>query len=42
MSDSFSLKNKSFIVTGGTGVLGKSFVEAIASAGGNIGIVGRK
>jgi NAD(P)-dependent dehydrogenase (short-subunit alcohol dehydrogenase family) len=41
MSDSFSLKNKSFIVTGGTGVLGKSFVEAIASAGGNIGILGR-
>ena len=41
MSDSFSLKNKSIIVTGGTGVLGKAFIEAIASAGGNVGILGR-
>jgi NAD(P)-dependent dehydrogenase (short-subunit alcohol dehydrogenase family) len=41
MSDSFSLKGKSFIVTGGTGILGKSFVEAIAAEGGNVGVLGR-
>lgn len=37
----FSLKGKSIVVTGGTGVLGKAFIEAIAEAGGNIGIMGR-
>lgn len=41
MSDNFSLKGKSIIVTGGTGVLGKAFVEAISAAGGNVGILGR-
>lgn len=41
MSDSFSLQDKSIVVTGGTGVLGKAFVEAIASSGGNVGILGR-
>jgi NAD(P)-dependent dehydrogenase (short-subunit alcohol dehydrogenase family) len=41
MSDNFSLKGKSIIVTGGTGVLGKAFVEAIAAAGGCVGILGR-
>lgn len=41
MSDTFSLKDKSIIVTGGTGILGKAFVEAIASQGGNVGILGR-
>ncbi len=37
----FSLENKSIIVTGGTGILGKAFVEAIAAEGGNVGILGR-
>jgi NAD(P)-dependent dehydrogenase (short-subunit alcohol dehydrogenase family) len=37
----FSLKGKSIIVTGGTGVLGKAFIEAIAQAAGQIGILGR-
>ncbi len=41
MSNSFSLQDKSIVVTGGTGVLGKAFVEAIASSGGNVGILGR-
>ncbi|RYY68171.1 MAG: SDR family oxidoreductase [Chitinophagaceae bacterium] len=41
MSDSFSLAGKSIVVTGGTGVLGKAFIEAIAMAGGNVGILGR-
>ena len=41
MSEIFSLKNKSIIVTGGTGILGKAFVEAIAAEAGNIGILGR-
>lgn len=41
MSNSFSLEGKSIVVTGGTGVLGKAFIEAIASAGGNVGILGR-
>lgn len=36
-----ALQNKSIIVTGGTGILGKAFIEAIAEEGGNIGIMGR-
>ena len=36
-----TLQNKSIIVTGGTGILGKAFIEAIAEQGGNIGIMGR-
>ncbi len=36
-----SLKNKSIIVTGGTGILGKAFIEAISNEGGNVGIMGR-
>ena len=39
--ESFSLKNKVIIVTGGTGILGNSFVEAITEAGGAVGILGR-
>ena len=41
MSD-FSLKDKVVIVTGGTGILGNSFVDAIVEAGGAVGILGRK
>lgn len=35
------LENKVIIVTGGTGVLGGSFVTAIAAAGGKVVIIGR-
>ncbi|MGI8893405.1 MAG: SDR family oxidoreductase [Bacteroidia bacterium] len=38
----FSLKDKVIVVTGGTGILGNAFVNAIAEAGGAIGILGRK
>jgi len=41
MSDQFSLKDKVIIVTGGTGILGNSFVSGIAEAGGIVGILGR-
>jgi NAD(P)-dependent dehydrogenase (short-subunit alcohol dehydrogenase family) len=41
MSDQFSLKDKVIIVTGGTGILGSSFVNGIADAGGIVGILGR-
>ena len=37
----FSLKDKVIIVTGGTGVLGNSFVNGIVEAGGSVGILGR-
>lgn len=37
----FSLQDKVIVVTGGTGVLGKAFVEGIASFGGKVVIVGR-
>jgi len=37
----FSLKNKVIVVTGATGVLGKSFVEALAEAEAKIVILGR-
>lgn len=37
----FSLKDKVIIVTGGTGILGNSFVNAIVEAGGTVGILGR-
>ncbi|MFL9843587.1 SDR family oxidoreductase [Flavobacterium rhizosphaerae] len=39
--DSFSLKEKVIVVTGGTGVLGESFIKAIAEAGGKIAVLGR-
>ncbi len=38
----FSLEGKVIVVTGGTGVLGQSFVKAIAQAGGKVAILGRK
>ena len=41
MENSFSLEGKVIIVTGGTGILGKSFVNGIAAAGGTVGILGR-
>ena len=37
----FSLRDKVIIVTGGTGILGNSFVNAIVEAGGSVGILGR-
>jgi NAD(P)-dependent dehydrogenase (short-subunit alcohol dehydrogenase family) len=37
----FSLEDKVIIVTGGTGVIGNSFINAIAQAGGIVGILGR-
>jgi NAD(P)-dependent dehydrogenase (short-subunit alcohol dehydrogenase family) len=40
-SDLFSLKDKVIIVTGGTGILGGSFVKGIADAGGTAIILGR-
>lgn len=39
--DQFSLKGKKIVITGGTGVLGKSFVHALAEAGAEICILGR-
>lgn len=39
--DNFSLKGKVIVVTGGTGILGNSFVSAIVEAGGAVGILGR-
>jgi NAD(P)-dependent dehydrogenase (short-subunit alcohol dehydrogenase family) len=40
--ENFSLTGKVIVVTGGTGVLGASFVKAIALAGGSVVILGRK
>lgn len=37
----FSLKDKVIIVTGGTGILGKAFIDGIVSFGGTVVIVGR-
>lgn len=37
----FSLKGKVIVVTGGTGILGKAFVKALAEAGAKICILGR-
>lgn len=41
MENQFSLKDKVIIVTGGTGILGHSFVNGIVEAGGTVGILGR-
>lgn len=40
--DLFSLKDKVIVVTGGTGVLGTSFVNAVAEAGGAVVIMGTR
>lgn len=39
--DEFSLKDKVIIVTGGTGILGNSFINGIVKAGGTVGVLGR-
>lgn len=41
MEQAFSLKDKVIVVTGGTGILGNSFINAIVEAGGTVGILGR-
>lgn len=41
MENIFSLKDKVIVVTGGTGILGGAFVNAIVEAGGAVGILGR-
>ncbi|PUZ27049.1 KR domain-containing protein [Chitinophaga costaii] len=41
VSNNFSLANKVVIVTGGTGILGGSFVKGVVEAGGAVGILGR-
>jgi len=41
MDNQFSLKGKVIVVTGGTGIIGKSFVKGIVVAGGTVGILGR-
>jgi len=39
--ENFSLKDQVIIVTGGTGILGKAFIDGIAAAGGTVGVLGR-
>lgn len=41
MENSFSLNDKIIVVTGGTGILGYSFIKGIAEAGGTVAILGR-
>jgi len=41
MNDKFSLEGKVIVVTGGTGILGNSFVNGIVEAGGTVAILGR-
>src|ERR1700744_5382591 len=41
MENKYSLEGKVIVVTGGTGILGNSFVNGIADAGGIVGILGR-
>jgi NAD(P)-dependent dehydrogenase (short-subunit alcohol dehydrogenase family) len=42
MSNLFSLRDKTIVVTGGTGVLGQSMVKGLAGAGASIAILGRR
>ena len=37
----FSLKDKVIVVTGATGVLGHSFINALAEEGAKVGVLGR-
>jgi len=37
MENAFSLKDKVIVVTGGTGILGHSFINGIVEAGGKVG-----
>jgi NAD(P)-dependent dehydrogenase (short-subunit alcohol dehydrogenase family) len=41
MDNKFSLEGKVIVVTGGTGIIGKSFIKGITAAGGTVGILGR-
>jgi NAD(P)-dependent dehydrogenase (short-subunit alcohol dehydrogenase family) len=41
MGNIYSLKGKVIVVTGGTGILGNSFINGIVEAGGAVGILGR-
>jgi NAD(P)-dependent dehydrogenase (short-subunit alcohol dehydrogenase family) len=41
MNNNFSLKDKVIVVTGGTGIIGKSFIKGITEAGGTVAILGR-
>ncbi|RZJ18337.1 MAG: SDR family oxidoreductase [Acinetobacter sp.] len=41
MENKFSLAGKVIVVTGGTGIIGKSFIKGIVAAGGTVGILGR-
>lgn len=41
MENNFQLTDKVIIVTGGTGILGSAFAEAISNAGAKVGILGR-
>jgi NAD(P)-dependent dehydrogenase (short-subunit alcohol dehydrogenase family) len=42
MESIFSVKDKVIVVTGGTGVLGHSFINALAQEGAIVGVLGRK
>ncbi len=42
LSSLFSLDGQAAIVTGGTGVLGRAMVTALASAGAQVGVLGRR
>jgi NAD(P)-dependent dehydrogenase (short-subunit alcohol dehydrogenase family) len=41
VENQFSLAGKVIVVTGGTGILGKAFIDGIVEAGGAVGILGR-